>query len=242
MGCIALEDIEIGTLILKEKFQCIPKIECSDYISDDYLCSLMDSFFSMKKNVQEEFLTLNNKFLDPHSLSQRKDYFIWKRFAELQEEKWISNSQLKFRIDRHFILKLICIYHSNGFSTGYLGGVGYAVGIKSSRFNHSCSPNSESGMTIDEMNVRATSKIKKGEEICTNYFALILAMKNKKERQDCLQKEWQFICSCERCQDEEINKDDETYEKFQKLQEEAQKNVKKAKTTRNNLGGKAFTS
>lgn len=53
-------------------------------------------------------------------------------------------------------------------------------------------------------------------------------MKNRKERQDRLQKEWNFICSCERCQDEEINNDDETYEKFQKLQEEAQKYSMKA--------------
>ena len=41
MGCIALEDIEIGTLILKEKLQC-PKIGVTDvnsglYSFDDYL-------------------------------------------------------------------------------------------------------------------------------------------------------------------------------------------------------------
>ena len=31
-----------------------------------------------------------------------------------------------------------------------------------------------------------------------------------------------FACSCELCQDEEINNDDETYEKFQKLKVEAE--------------------
>jgi len=107
--------------------------------------------------------------------------------------------------------------------------------IKSSRFNHSCSPNSESRSpevcygtyNYEEIQIRATSKIEKGEEICITYFN-DFSMKNRKERQDRLQKEWNFICSCERCQDEEINNDDETYEKFQKLQEEAQKYSMKA--------------
>ena len=52
MGCIALEDIEIGTLILKEKPQFILQITAMDVASgrhsyDDHLFSLMDSFLSM---------------------------------------------------------------------------------------------------------------------------------------------------------------------------------------------------
>merc|ERR1712141_875174 len=97
-GYIALQDIEIGTLILKEKPQCIPKISIMDvsrglHSYEDHLCSLMDSFFSMSKNFQEEYLTLYNKYLDPNSLSDscKREYSLWKRFAELHEEKWISN-------------------------------------------------------------------------------------------------------------------------------------------------------
>ena len=226
MGYIALEDIEIGTLILKEKSQC-PKIGVTDVNSglhsfDDYLFSLMDFFFSMNKNDQEEYLMLYNKFLDPNSISAKSKYFYWKRFAQVHEEKWISNA--RFHVDRNLILKIICIYQTNAYYRG--------VGFKSSRFNHSCSPNSEnSDMDIctGEMKIRASFKIKKGEEICINYFCCALGMKNKKGRRDHLQGNWGFICSCERCQDEDINNDDETYEQFQKLQEEAEKNAKKAK-------------
>ena len=233
MGCIALEDIEIGTLILKEKCRK-PKIEYKDVESglhsyDDYLCSLLDLFFSMNKDDQDEYLMLHNGFLHPDSLSdlRKADYVYWARFAQFHEEKWISKSNARFHVDRHFILKIICIRYTNTFDDNFF--------IKCSRFNHSCSPNSQNRASevcygtynYEEMQIRATSKIKKGEEICITYFD-DLAMKNRKERQDSLQKEWNFICSCERCQDEEINNDDETYEKFQKLQEEAQKYTKKA--------------
>ena len=202
---------------------------------DDHLFSLMDSFFSMKKNVQEEYLMLYNKSLHPNFDPEQSDYFLWKRFAQLHEEKWISN--VHFHVDWHFILKIICIYKSNGFERGDLKGEsvggGASVAIKSSKFNHSCSPNSEksnSDICHDEMQIRATFKIKKGEEICVNYFSSGLGMKNRKERQRILYEKWVFICSCNRCQDEEINNDDETYKKFQELQEEAEKNAQKTKT------------
>ena len=81
-----------------------------------------------------------------------------------------------------------------------------------------------------EWQIRAISKIKKGEEICVSYLLDGLdSMNNRKERQDELLKTHDFICSCERCQDEEINQDDETYEKFKKLYEGGEKRGKKAK-------------
>ena len=55
-------------------------------------------------------------------------------------------------------------------------------------------------------------------------------MKKKKERQRILQEKWGFICSCKRCQDEEVNNDNETYKKFEELQEEAEKTAQKVKT------------
>ena len=193
---------------------------------DDHLCSLVDSFLSMNKDDQKEYLALYNKCLDPNSLSDTllKEFQQWKKFAQLHEEKWISND--RFHVDRHFILKIICIFHTNAYQGEEKGG----LAIKGSRFNHSCSSNSENVLAgndicTSEMQIRATFKIKKGEEVCVNYFSFTTAMKNKKERQDELQGEWGFICSCDRCQDE-ITNDDGTYEKFQKLQEEAEKYVK----------------
>merc|ERR1739848_770046 len=93
-GCIALEDIEIGTLILKEKPQFILQITAMDVASgrhsyDDHLFSLMDSFLSMKKKDQVEYLKLFNKYSD---VSLRWDlYPDWERFSQENDEKWISN-------------------------------------------------------------------------------------------------------------------------------------------------------
>ena len=192
----------------------------------------------MNKDYQKEYLALYNKCLDPNSLSDTllKEFQQWKKFAQLHEEKWISNAQV--HIDRHFILKIICIFHTNAYPIifDYDRGVG-GVFIKSARFNHSCSPNSEVSeySHSGEQQIRATSKIKKGEEICINY---ILVMKNKKERQDHLKEFWGFICSCERCQDEEVTNDDKTYKKFQKLQEEAEEYVKNLVTMENNISNR----
>ena len=219
-----MEDIEIGTLILKEKPQFILQITAMDVASgrhsyDDHLFSLMDSFLTMKKKDQVEYLTLFNKYSD---VSLRWDlYPDWERFSQENDEKWISNSQ--FHIDRHFILKVICIYYTNslGTSDGFVSG----VGIKSARFNHSCG--SDITLAISEMEIRATYKIKKGEEICVNYDSIGMGMKNRKERQEHFLDQG-FICSCERCQDEEINNDDETYENFQKLHARSDYYVKKS--------------
>ena len=52
MGCVALTDIEIGTLILKEKPQCV-RSGCS-------LDSVIQSFERMSKTDQAEYLKLHN--------------------------------------------------------------------------------------------------------------------------------------------------------------------------------------
>ena len=66
-----------------------------------------------------------------------------------------------------------------------------------------------------------------GQEITKNYIELELYinggdLKNFNERQKfCRNRE--FVCSCELCQEEEIDNDDETYQKFQNLKEEVEK-------------------
>ena len=75
------------------------------------------------------------------------------------------------------------------------------------------------------MEIRATSKIRQGQEITKNYILesyLDGRLKNFKERQKFLH-ERGFVCSCELCQEEEIDNDDETYKKFQNFKEEVEK-------------------
>ena len=196
LGWIALRDIKVGTLIYKEKPQFAP------YLAND---NVLQAFFAMSKNDQQEFLKLSNIFLDLDSLpdERKKLYFDCKNLAESQRN-----------FDSDLVLKIMGIYVTNRFK------VNDAIGIKVSRINHSCGPNSQHFKNAeDEMEIRATSKILKGQEITISYTN---ALENFKERREFCHK-MGFVCSCELCQDEEINNDDEIYQKFQNLKEEAEK-------------------
>ena len=208
LGWIALQDIKAGKLICKEKPQFVPKNLPRNFLLDDAAAaSLVDCFFAMSKDDQKEYLELQNIFLDLNSLhdESKKQYFNWKMLAESQN-----------RFDSNLLLKIICICRTNAIILeGRLG-----VGIKFSRINHSCCPNATHFDNDDgEMEIRATSKILEGQEISISYFILL---KNFEERQKTCHMKG-FVCSCELCKDEEINNDDESYKKFQDLEEEAEK-------------------
>ena len=110
LGCVALKDIEIGTLILKEKLQCfgdfldslsltLPENWSRNNLPFDntWWNSVIRSFEQMKKSDQDEYLKLHNAF----------------------------NGQ--------GLNDVIGIYKTNALARG--------VGIKMSRFNHSCCSN-----------------------------------------------------------------------------------------------------
>ena len=74
LGCVALQNIKAGTIILKEKPQCVPKIFTKwdpslmldftqDNITPDYLFSLLNSYFSMSKSCREDFMNLKNQII-----------------------------------------------------------------------------------------------------------------------------------------------------------------------------------
>ena len=207
---IAVQDIEIGTLILREKFQCVPSLSSSR-------ATIIESFLAMSKKNQEEFLKLWNKFSHSDSLGEelKYDYLDWKRSAQ--------RYSAQFKIDSNFILNIFCIYHTNAFSDGSLA-------IETSKFNHSCSPNADfhrKSCTTNEVEIRTTTIVKKGDEISINWYDEHpeISMNNVKDRQLFLLRNWGFICSCELCQEEEetTNQNDEVYEEFQILKEETGK-------------------
>ena len=91
------------------------------------------------------------------------------------------------------------------------------------RFNHSCRSNAECRFSDDReiREIKAVSKINIGEEITINYDDVELSMKTYKSRQDYLFLNWGFDCKCEMCLEEKLDNQDEIYEKFQQLKEEA---------------------
>ena len=205
-GLIALRKIKPGTIIFKEKPQFVPK-DYAPLEAQRLSKSLMNAFSAMCQKDQEEFLELPNKYLDPKFIHDEKPewYFTWKDYAESQKH-----------FDGKLLLKIICIHSTNSSENNYTS----PVGIRVSRINHSCCPNSHLGRKEDgEIEVVANSKISEGQEISICFLGYNEFMKNVKERQKYFL--WNgFICSCEICQREELKNDDETYEQFQNLKKE----------------------
>ena len=207
-GWIALKNIKVGTMICKEKPQFFPeKIPMELDPPSIHFSNLMNTFFAMSNENQKEFLELSNAYSDPNSLNDeaKKLYFGWKTDTENQNQ-----------FDSKLLLKIICICQTNQFGDGF-----GEICIKISRINHSCCSNSDYFTNDDgEMEIRATSKILEGQEITINY-AGTNDMRKLKERRHGFQI-YGFVCFCDLCQNEEINNDNETYDKFQNLKKEAE--------------------
>ena len=202
-GWIALQDIKGGTLIYEEKPQFT-------FCGDRNPLDVMNSFYAMSENDQKEFLELHNKYLDLKFLpdQSQQHYFDWEKVTESFVRKRQAEGHVP--IDSNLLLKIICILNTNQFGNAN----DFVVGIKVSRLNHSCIPNSHRYEEEGEMGkskVRATEKILKGQEITIDYA--MFSMNNVKERQKICH-EFGFICTCELCQEEEIKNDDEIYQKF----------------------------
>ena len=164
----------------------------------------------MNKDDQEEFLKLHNKFKDLDFLSNEDIKHLEDQRKWLQEFLLMSSDQ----IDR--FQEIYGIYNSNAFEMG--------LGLKSSRFNHSCVSNAEAywNEKCELREIRAISKIKAGEEITVRYGSSHINMKNLKIRQNYLSEGWKFNCNCPLCEEETENCQDEKYEKFELLKQEAE--------------------
>ena len=160
---------------------------------------MVDSYLAMSKFDQGEYLKLSNKFKNPNHDKNPIDYVNLRDIINI-----LKNIKGK-NIDANLMMEIICIHLTNRY--------GYDVGIQYSRFNHSCSPNAYNG----EKEIRAFQKIKAGEEISVTY-RIDLAMKNLATRQESLRKHYGFTCCCELCHNEALNKDEETYKKYHKVE------------------------
>ena len=210
LGCVALNDIKKGTSILREKPQCF--VSETD-LSDGGLIKvqgLIKAYNGMNKDDQEEYLKLHNKFKDLYFLSNEDRKHLEDQRKCLQEFLFMSPDQ----IDR--FQEIYGIYNSNASEIG--------LGLKSSRFNHSCVSNAETywNEKCELWEIRAISKIKADEEITVRYASSHIEMKNLKIRKDYLSMHWKFNCDCPLCEEETENCQDDKYKKFELLKQEAE--------------------
>ena len=204
IGCVAVKKINVGTLILSEKPQVIAKGMAPSAI---FFKTLMPSFNNLTNDDQEEYLNLHNRF------DKEKPLFL----KLLPKDLLLGMNPEEIQTYSDQVLKISNIYKTNAFDHD-------GVGIQVSRFNHSCSANAAS--IWDEQKhtnqIRTVSKINIGDEICINYSASSLFMKNLQIRQDWLLLQWGFKCNCTICLEETRNTDsNRKYERYSHLESEA---------------------
>ena len=195
-GCIALVNIKKETLILQEKPQCVvptygknPDTGSTVY----HVTDVIEAFGRMTKIEKKEYLKLYNNYTDsvPHEWTLTYNNVLQSRMENTTgfvEGFILEHSYQEF-------CDVIGIYFTNYFE-------GSGLGIQASRFNHSCCSNADAfwNRKNSTREIRAMSKIKKGEEIFINYFGD--SMGDLKSRQILLSSKYGFTCNCELCQSE----------------------------------------
>jgi len=217
LGCFALQDIKKGSIIIKEKPQIVDKGHTDikicgaiDLILTDitpsFVHGLNEAFNNMAKTDQEEYMKLYDKFDNISSLPQI-----------LQSDMERRNELITKVTKSDQMAKIVKIYETNSFSSG--------VGIKISRFNHSCKPNATATIVYDDNHsgdgtpvIVANSNIKAGEEITVCYGVPGISSMGLRKRKTRLGEMWKthfFVCSCNFCEEEDQkNDEDNTFEEL----------------------------
>ena len=157
LGCFAVQDINKGSTILKEKSQLeVPQtaqlFSLSNPITPFLVQGLKEAFNKMTKADQQEFMKLHDKYDDLSSLPPEL-----KLMLQVKSE-FVS----KITKSDENLAKIFKIYETNAFGSG--------VGIKRSRFNHSCKPNAAS-TPVDNGPDSGHSLIVAVSNIKGNYFS-----------------------------------------------------------------------
>jgi len=214
LGIIATKFIKRGTLILKEVPQ-IPHVERPTSMEVDlwkrYIKTLIKLFYQMSEPDQEEYLKLHNRYEGEFFVDE---CFIIVRRAVMAEEKDKQKAEK--------ILKIYGIFRTNKFVNG--------VKIKTSRFNHSCSPNATASYAAGSKcceGIYATYDIKEGTEITFMYHEdQFLSMRKRAYRQKKLS-EMGFTCFCDLCKKQDESATDVNVTEIETKIEELIEEIKK---------------
>ena len=70
LGCVSLENIKVGTVILQETPQCVVLNLVPQFLCENDVSSILNSFKSMSDTNQKEYLKLHNRFAIFNDLNQ----------------------------------------------------------------------------------------------------------------------------------------------------------------------------
>ena len=231
LGCVAILDIEKGSLILNESSQ-MRGIPLKIRGNSKWMKILLKSFYQMGKADQLEFRTLRNKWINI------PDYKNYKEAID-KELDYLKSEVSKIEHDpekAEEIFNICCIYLSNRRSVDQSES---GLMIKTSRFKHSCKPNAISMIKADDLfQIRAISNIKAGQEIHIDYNGEndpFFKFRNRQQRQKILFEGWFFVCSCDFCENG-VDIDANAYEKWIQEGEKLTINRKSAHKAGRSLG------
>lgn len=194
-GCIAINDIPINTIVLKEKpLYHLEKINFSDMIE------ILYSIFRSPKEKIDQLDALYPRSLDEASSSLHNLMDDIRNEFERIESLAVKNKKAKViydylsTIDKNKIMLYCLKYSCNAFQKNDMP----AILIHGAMFNHSCLPNLVFGLKEGNMTFITTKHISKGEELTDNYVNLIdnVSLRNKR-----LVYQYGFKCKCARCKD-----------------------------------------
>ena len=161
LGCVALKDIKKGTLIVKEKASIIVKNTNDKLVMGQ---QILDSFFSMTKDDQEEFLKLNYPTLSNEE--KKNGRIITKEFVQANPGA-----------DQEKLIDIVAIFSANmwGFPCWterhrkahanrtqqvtpeevFTVVDRSAAFLKASKFNHSCAANAKNIPMDDDSGMKS---------------------------------------------------------------------------------------
>ena len=203
LGCFATKKINIGTTILRET----PLIKrTAEHFHRDWR-EVWTQFQALRKEDQIKYCSLMNKF---STLPETGTTF---QHEQIDAMKFVTE---KLNVDKEKAKKameVLQIYVTNSFPSG--------VGIKLSRFNHSCGPNAFVVKEGNGVTIKAMHFIAKGQEITLNYE---YKMEKTEMRRNRLFMYWNFVCHCTLCSDEKSDQDMELLQEVHKKSEELNSN------------------
>ena len=124
--------------------------------------------------------------------SLKRDFAILQKYAGSYKDENVFGFVNEFIFAQGYqgFIDVIGIYFTNSFQTG--------LGIKASRFNHSCCSNANAYWNEDEgvRLIRTVKDVKIDEEITIEYYN---GMGNLKAKENFLSLNYGFKCKCELC-------------------------------------------
>ena len=193
LGCFATKDIKIGSLILKETpilaMHEDYQFNYKNVLAIDQLQELNKKFCKLPFEQQVLYLNLDNLYtrnIDNVDEISKEKYKLFKDFLLKR-----NPTQPELAIDK--VIMIMQIYDTNAF--------GYGVGLLTARLNHSCARNAQVdwNKSTKTHDIRATRKIRKGEEILINYWSVL---EKTSDRQKYILERYHFKCECSLCNDE----------------------------------------